>query len=422
MPENSKINGGVWCILISAWAAIAATQIIIFGYGMMMPGIMAEFGLDPATMGKIGGTGAWIGVITLFPASIIFSKLSPKISVPLVILGTAAGQFISGRATGIPMLYIGAILVAVFSQLIATLLTGAKVRGVPLDAMTRVNGLENFIGPIGQIIATLVMAQLLTLVNGWRGVYTLMSIIMLIALAVYFIVWGNGKRVNSGQAGFPGEAVKSAEVPAGSTLSAVKEAMSNKVVWLTGLAWPGTIIIWISMFYFYPTYATTILGLDLKTAGTILAMIPIFSAVASLTSPMLAKKIGYDKPLICIWGILLPVFYYMMTVVHSVPLLCLFSALAGYGCSCFVPLLFTNVYKAGLSRQAITIATGTIFVFIIMGTAIAGTAVGALTGILGIKGALNIACLTPLWFGAITLFLPELGYKKMAALKAAAEK
>jgi sugar phosphate permease len=401
---------------------MAASQIIIFGYGMMMPGIMAEFGVDPATMGKIGGIGAWIGVITLFPTSIIFSKLNPKISVPLVILGTAAGQFISGRAAGIFMLYIGAILVAIFSQLITTLLVGAKVRGVPPDSMTQVNGLENFIGPIGQIIATLVMTQLLTLVNGWRGVYTLMSIIMFIALVIYFIVWGNGKRVNYGQAGSPPEAVKAAEVPAGSTLSAVKEAMSSKVVWLTGLAWPGTIIIWIAMFYFYPTYATTILGLDLKTAGTILAMIPIFSAVASLTSPLLAKKIGYDKPLICIWGIILPVFYYMMTVAHSVPLLCLFSALAGYGCNCSVPLLFTNVYKVGLSRQAVTIATGTIFVFITMGTAIAGTAVGALTSIFGIKGALNIACLAPLWFGVLTLFLPELGYKKMAALKAAAEK
>jgi MFS family permease len=348
----------------------------------------------------------------------IFSRFNPKVTIPVVIVGTALGLFLFGRAAGLPMLYVGRLIAAVFSQLIATLLVGAKVRGVPPESMTQINGIENFVQPIGQIIATLLMTQILILVGGWRGVYTMISIIMVVAAALFTFIWGNGKKVNYGQ---PEPAPAAAQAAAKPAVSPIKEALSSKVVWLTSLAWPGTTIVWIAMFYFWPTYVTRTHGMELKTAGMVLSMIPIFSAIASLTSPMLARKIGYDKPLICTWGIILPVLYYLMTVVTSVPLLCLFAALAGYGAYCFVPLAFTNVYKIGLSRQAITIATGVILTFVSVGSAVAGTVIGTLTVTFGLRNALVIACFTPVWFGILTLFLPELGYKKMAALKAAAE-
>lgn len=420
MAEKMKMNSNVWLLLVFAWVSIAASQVITFGYGMMMPGIMKELGLNTGQMGRIGGIASWLVVATLVLNSTFFSRFNPKYTIPLVIVGTALGLFIFGRASGLPMLYVGRLIAAVFSQLIATLLVGAKVRGVPPENMTQINGIENFVQPVGQVIATLFMTQLLLLVGGWRGVYTLVSIVMTAAAVIFILIWGNGKKVNYGQPEpAPAAASQTSSKPA---VSPIKEVLSNKVVWLTSLAWPGTTIVWIAMFYFWPTYVTQTHGLELGTAGLVLSMIPIFSAIASLTSPILAKKIGYDKPLISSWGIILPVVYYLMTVVTNVPLLCLFAALAGYGAYCFVPLAFTNVYKLGLSRQAITIATGVILTFVSVGSAVAGTVIGALTVTFGLRNALAISCLTPLWFGVLTLFLPELGHKKMAALKAAAEK
>ena len=418
MAEKVKMNSNVWLILVFAWVSIAASQVITFGYGMMMPGIMQELGLDTGQLGRVGGIASWLVVITLIPNSMLFSRFNPKVTIPIVIVGTALGLFVFGRAAGLPMLYVGRLIAAVFSQLIATLLVGAKIRGVPPESMTQINGIENFVQPIGQIIATLLMTQILLLVGGWRGVYTLISIIMVVAAAVFAIVWGNGKKINYGQ---PEPAPAAAQTASKPAVSPIKEALSNKVVWLTSLAWPGTTIVWIAMFYFWPVYVTQTHGLELKTAGLVLSMIPIFSAIASLTSPILARKIGYYKPLICSWGLILPVLYYLMTVVTSVHLLCLFAALAGYGAYCFVPLAFTNVYKIGLSRQAVTIATGVILTFVSVGSAVAGTVIGTLTVTFGLRNALVIACFAPVWFGILTLFLPELGYKKMAALKAAAE-
>lgn len=411
---DEKVNSRVWSVLICAWVAIAAAQFTVFGYGMMMPGIMADFGVDTAVMGQIAGVAAWCQVISMIPLSLLLSRANPKFSVPLVILLIAAGLFIYGRATGVPMLYAGQILMAIFVNLIATLLVGAKVRGVPPSRYTGINGIENFVQPVGQTIALLFIVQLMVILGGWRGIYTTVAIILFAAMILYILFWGSGKRINYGQA----EAQAAAEAPQINFGTIAKEAFGNRVVWLTGLAWPGTTMVWIAMFYYFPTYATKELGFDLTTAGIILAMIPIFSAIASLTSPLLAKKIGYDKPLICIWGIILPIVYYMMMRVSSVPLLCLFSAIAGYGAYCFVPLAFTNVYKIGLSQPAITLATGVILTFVTVGVALAGSVIGPLTGILGVKTALQVACFSPLWFGILTLFLPELGYKKMQRLQA----
>jgi predicted MFS family arabinose efflux permease len=415
MEEQAKVNSRVWLTLVCAWVAIAVAQFTVFGYGMMMPSIMADFGLDTVVMGRIAGVAAWCQVILMIPLSLLLSRVNPKFSVPLVILLTAAGIFVYGQATGVPMLYAGYILMAVFMNLIATLLVGAKVRGVPPARYTAVNGIENFVQPAGQTIAVLFIAQLMAVLGGWRGLFTVVSIIMAAGLVLYFIVWGNGKRINYGQPEAPAAAAAAPQVNFGTI---AKEAFGNRVVWITGLAWPGTTIVWIAMFYYFPSYAITELGFDLPTAGLVLAMIPIFSAIASLTSPALAKKIGYDKPLICIWGLILPVAYFMMMRVSSVPLLCLFSAIAGYGAYCFVPLAFTNVYKIGLSQPAITLATGILLTFVTVGIAIAGSVVGTLTGVLGVKNALQVACLSPLWFGILTLFLPELGYKKMLQLQA----
>ncbi|MDR2480290.1 MAG: MFS transporter [Treponema sp.] len=411
---ETKVNSRVWSILICAWAAIAAAQVIVFGYGMMMPSIMETFGVDTATMGKIAGVASWFQVFSLIPLSLLLARVNPKFSVPLVIAFIAIGLFIFGRAVSIPMLYAGNIIMAIFVNSIATLLVGAKLRGVPPEMYTQVNGIENFVQPIGQTIAVLAMAQLLGILGGWRGVYVTVSIILVVALILYLLFWGNGKRINFGQEAAPQAANAPKENP-------LKEVVTSKVVWLTSLAWPGTTIVWIAMFYYWPTYAITTWGFALPTVGLVLAMIPVFSAIASLTSPVLAKKIGYDKPLICTWGIILPVCYYLMLQTNSVPLLCLFSAITGYGAYCFVPLAFTNVYKIGLSQSAITVATGVILTFVTVGVGIAGTVLGPLTTSLGLKTTLSIACLTPIWFGVLTLFLPELGYKKMMELKRQAE-
>ena len=409
----------MWGMLIFAWFALASVNIISFGLGMMMPGIISEFGVDPAAIGQVVGFASWVQVLSLIPLSILLARRNPRYTVPLIMIGMVAGFTVVGMAQTLTMFYVGYILFAPFSaNLVATLLVGAKLRGVPPQQMVQVNGIENFAQPTGQVAALLLIPVLVGAFGTWRSVFATVAIAVAVGLIVYFFIWGDGKRINYGQTETP----PPDNAPKTSPFAALKEAASSRVVWLTGLAWPGTTIVWIAMFLYWPTYAITTLGVPLAHAGTVLAMIPLFSAVASLVAPTIAKKVGYDKPFICSWGLLLPIFYFMMTVVTSLPLLFMFSAMAGFGAYFFVPLAFTNVYKIGLSKAAVSISTGIILTFVLVGVAIAGNVVGGLTRAVGVQNALRIACLTPLWFGALTLFLPELGYKKMMALQAASEK
>ena len=391
--------------------------LIISGLGMMAPNIVKDFekfGIDTAKMGKIVGLATWCQVIFVIPLSMFLSKINPKFSVSLTLFFAIIGFAVIGLAQQVPMLYAGCILFAVFANLVPTMLVGVKVRGVPPHHMAQINGIENFASVIGMIVAFLIIPVLIAVFGTWRSVFYIVVTIMMICLIFYLILYGNGNRITFDQA----EGTTDAGGPGENMLAALKETISNKVVWLTGIAYPGTTVIWYATLLFWPTYAVEERGIDLSQAGIVLAMIPVFSAIGALVSPMLAKKIGYDKPLICSWGFILPVLYYMMTVTTNLPLLILFAALAGFGAYCFVPLVFTNMYKIGLSKPAITIAVGIIMTFVTIGIALAGSAVGSLIEAFGgIEKALRIACLTPFWFGILTLFLPELGHKKTQQLE-----
>lgn len=413
MSETRKISATIWILLFCVWISQAASQIITFGYGMMMEGVMLELQVGTDVMGRIGGIASFITVFLTIPISIIAVRYNPRFSVPFTIICMAFGLFLFGIAKSIPMLYASRMIAAAFSQAIGTVLVAVKVRGVPGEKMTQINGIENFVGPGGQVIATLCMAPLLLLLGSWRNVYIGIAVVMAAAAVIYLVTYGNGSSMVYGNVN-SGEQKKEK----GAGLNALMTAWKNKTVWLISLAWPGTTIVWIAMFYFWPTYATTELGITLQQAGFILSFIPIFSAIASLTAPMLAQKIGYDKPLIWPWGIILPIAYYLMVNVSSVPLLCLLAAIAGYGAYCFVPLAFTALYKLGLPSDAVSMAVGTVLSFVALGTALAGTIVGGLTTALGLKTALAVSCLTPIWFGIFMFFIPELGRKKMEEIAA----
>lgn len=420
MEEQARISKKVWSLLLCVWGAQAAAYIIRFGYGMMMPGIledMASYNLTPGILGNIVGLGSLATMLLTIPISIITVKFNPKIAVPITICCMSAGLLLFGFSTSVPEMYAGYILAFAFLQAIGTMLVMVKVKGVPTSRMTQVNGIENFLGPTGQVVATLAMAAILALLGGWRGVYIGCALVQIVTCVIYVFRYGKDV-VIEGAAPAPA-AQKKDELGA---LQALKMAWSRKEVWLIGLAWPGTTIVWLAMFNYWPTYAINNLDITLAQAGMVLACIPVFSAIASLTSPFFAKKLGYDRPLIWPWGFILPPLYYCLTQVSSVPLLCLIASVIGYGCYFFVPMAFTVIYKLGLPARAVSMGMGTVLSFISFGGYVAGSVVGWMTDHLGLQQALAYSCLSPLWFGILmVLFLPELGRKKMEAMAAAKE-
>ncbi len=411
MGTNGKIQTKTWMLLIAAWIAMAMWNVIVFSYGMMLPDIMAEFGLDYGTAGLIGSVAGFASVLLTLPTTFIAAKLNPKYSIPVVLFVLGGGLIIFGVAQSVPMLFVGKILAAAVANGIASALVIVKIRQVPPEKNTGIQGIQNFVEPIGQVLATLCMAQLLIILGGWRNIHIICGIVILAMIVVWIVSYRDDISVAPEAA---------APAAGGSQKGVMKEALKQKSFWLLAIGWPGTTLIWIAMFYYWPSYITEGAGLTMEKAGFVLSFIPIFSAIASLTAPKLADKIGRDKVLIWPWGIILPIAYFMMLKTTSVPLLCVCAAIAGYGAYCFVPIAFTLIYKLGLRSEVVSIGTGMILTGVALGSALGAGIVGGLINSMGIQNALAVCCLSPVWFGILAFFLPERGRKALEAEAAAA--
>lgn len=406
--NKKKIQQHTWILLIAAWIAMAAWNVIVFSYGMMLPDVMAEFNLDYTTAGLIGSVSGFASVLLTIPTAFIASKFNPKYSMPVVMLLLGAGLILFGTAANIPMLFIGKIITAAVSNGLASTLVIIKIREVPAERFAGINGIENFVQPVGQVIATLCMAQLLVFVGGWRNVHNICGGLIILMIVFWLIFYKEPKKQ-------PVKAVSKEILQKASDnkKGVMKEALRQKTFWLLALAWPGTTLIWIGMFYYWPSYITESTSLTMEQAGFVLSFIPIFSAIASLTSPKIADKIGRDKILIWPWGLILPAAYFMMMKTTSIPLLCFCAAVAGYGAYCFVPIAFTLLYKLGLRSEVVSVGTGMILTGVALGSALGSGIIGGLINVMGLYGALAVCCLSPLWFGVLTLFVPERGRKAL---------
>jgi predicted MFS family arabinose efflux permease len=402
---DNKIGKKVWTLLLVVWVSMAVSQILTFSYGMMLPQIMDEFKLDYAAIGLVGSVVSIVGIFTTIPLVLMSKNFKVKYTIPVILLFSAVGVLIFGSAQNLTMLFVGNILFAVVGSALSATLVLYKIKNVPQSRIGEINGIENFIGPIGQVIATLFMAQILILVDGWRNVYYIVAALMAVCAVLWFVLFKEKKTS-------PETAAKE---KSGTKIKALRDAIKVPSFWLFAIGWPGTTIVWIAMFYYWPTYAQTTRGLSAAQSGLVLSFIPIFSALASLVAPRITRKVGVDKPFIWIWGFLLPVFYFCMLQTSNVFLLCLASAAAGFGAYFFVPLAFTLLYKLGLHPQVVAIGTAMIMTGVAVGSAAGSGIIGALiTAFDGdIYKTLAISCLTPLLWGILTLFVPERGRKWM---------
>jgi predicted MFS family arabinose efflux permease len=278
-----------------------------------------------------------------------------------------------------------------------------KQQWVPLTKMAQVNGVEAFTNPVGQILGTALVPILIGAFAGWRPVVFVIGGVVL-ALGVLWILFGRERRSEAFEAAWNDK-----------TVSPIGAALKEKAVWLLALGWPGTSLVWIAMFTFFPTYAVDKLGLTISQAGFVLSALPIGSMIASLVAPWMADKLGYDKPMIWGWGFVLPIFYFMMLPTNSVVVATIASFLAGFGAFAFVPVAFTLLYKLpGINPKTIAMGTGIIITIATLGATAGGVLSGVLAERLGnLYLALAICCLSPLTMGIAGLFLPELGRKAM---------
>ena len=401
----NKIGARGWGILILAWMVFMLAYFANFAFGIMLPDMRAEFGFGLETSGWLSAI-AWIGKgLLTIPVALFITKANPKYVLQGIFFVVGTGMLLQGIAVNTTMLFIGRLFVMSVASAILTVLVLFKIQYVPKERMANINGIEVFAGPAGQSLGTLAIPFLIAMFAGWRNVLIFMGVItLIIAFAWSFIC-------------------EKTEEPEATTdkiqvLDPLKEALSKKNVLLLAFGWPGTSLTWISVYTFWPTYAVETLGLTINQAGLVLGILPIASALAALTAPFIAKKYGYDRPLICLSGFVLPFTYFALLQTSSIPLLCIASFLSGYAAYSFVPLAFTTLYRIpGISPKAISMGTGFIFSLVGLGGALGGVITGILGAKVGLYDAIAITCVAPFLFGILALFLDETGEKAQKAIQ-----
>ena len=306
------------------------------------------------------------------------------------------------------MIIFGRILLAVFLGAYAGPISMVKGTWIPTEKIQSVNGFQEVSSTFGQVIGTAGVTALLTALSGWKNVMLFLGAIAAIVTIVWFVSYKDN----------PEKPVQLSS--GGSVLAPLKEALSHKEIWLLAIGWPGTTLVWIAFTTYWPTYATEMAGMTLDAAGLAIGMIPIGSFVACLVSPALTKWIGYDKAMICPWGILLCLFYFLGMSTTNITVLCIMFFLAGFGAFAFVPIAMGVPWKLkGISTAAVAIGTTFILMIANIGGTLASVIVNALMDSVGLRMALQICCISPLLFFLTTIFLPELGrrYEEREAAK-----
>ena len=410
---KEKIPGRGMLLTSFGWIAMFLAYFGTFALGIILPFMCKDMGADAVSLGSTLSSVAFAcKVVVYIPFALWAARANPKFFLAIVYIVLGASLVLHGLANNVPMLYVGRILMSCAGAGISAPLALVKTNWIPRSRLGGINGIENAVGTVGQYVALSVTAPLIALLGSWRTVLAVFGGIGIIVGALWILLFKENEAV--------GKIVPAEKKP---FLEPLKEALKHRSVWLLGIGWPGTTLVWIAITTFWPTYASTELGINLATAGVLVGLIPIGSIIGSLTAPKLADWIGVDKLMLWPWGLILPVVYFLPVASSSVVVAAICFFIAGYGAYAFVPVAMTHLYKIpGISPAAIGTAISFILTLTSIGGTLAGTIVKSLYASMGLSGALKVCCLSPLLWFATTIFLPEYGRKAMEKKKAEAGK
>lgn len=410
MATKEKIPGRGMLLTSFGWIAILLSYFGTFALGLILPYMCEEMGLDSVSLGSsLSSLAFLVKVIVYIPLAMFAARANPKYFLAIVYIMLGGSLILHGLANNVTGLYVGRIMMAAAGSGIMAPLALVKTNWIPKSRLGGLNGIENAVGTVGQYFALSVTVPLIGILGSWRSVLAIFGGIGVIIGVLWIVLFKENEAV--------GKIVPAQKKP---FFQPIGEALKHRSVWLLGIGWPGTTLVWIAITTFWPTYAAEDLGISLEVSGVLLGLIPVGSIIGSLTAPKLADMIGVDKLMLWPWGLILPVMYFLPLVISNVPLIAVCFFIAGYGAYAFVPVAMTHVYKLpGISPAAIGGGISFILTLTSLGGTLAGVLVKALYGSLGLAGALKVCCLSPLLWFATTIFLPEYGRKAMA--KKAAE-
>ncbi len=301
-----------WLILAVAWTLFGALFFSWYAMGTLAVLLMELYQIDQ-TQYSICFTLPWlIAGILAFPSGIVADKIGVRMTATAGALITAIGTLLKAFSVDYSALVVAQILVGIglgtalvnLPKLINAWFPPQQVglaTGLYMTAMMIWLSLGMTLAPFFQSWSSL---------NLIGGILTILAVVLFVAI------------VRDAPAGVV--------IPKANVIEGAKNSLKNKAIWGAAL---GTFVAMSGMVPFqalFPTAAFFEKGIDVATAGAIVAMITWAGCIGSFVFPAVSAKTGGVKLYIILLSLSFSVLVYIGWMLGSVPALWVTITLAGF--------------------------------------------------------------------------------------------
>ena len=352
---------GLWLV-----ASVAGIMMVI-AVGILLPAISEELGLTPTQQGFFGSS-AFVGNLFLaLPLSWWMSRYSPKMLTTMTLVLGVIFLFVQGWAPNFAILLIGR-----FGYGVATL-AREPARALlmhqwfaPREFIV-VNSVYNLLFGIvvgGGLFATpFILARA---GNDWR-IVLYSFVVALTVLAILWAVLGRERATDGDES-----------QESDGQIDLLRRVLSFKELWISGFGYLGATMGWSAFLTFYPTLMLETHQVSLNWSGTILAVGILVGGLVGVALSYMVMAIGSDrrKNTVQALGVLMMASYFFMTLVDSIPMLLVVSALNGIAWGFWPILNSVPFYIPGIRSREVAVALSLVLTIsslgVVLGPSIAG--------------------------------------------------
>lgn len=165
---------------------------------IIAPDLARDIGVDPANLGLL--TSAYFLAFAAFqlPLGVLLDRYGPRRVEAVLLLFAAAGAFTFARAETLSGLMLGRALIGLGVSACLMAAFKAFTLWLPADRLPLANGVQMVSGGVGALAAT-TPVELALQVTDWRGVFTILAGMTIVAAVIIFFAVPEKPGVRSGE-------------------------------------------------------------------------------------------------------------------------------------------------------------------------------------------------------------------------------
>jgi MFS family permease len=266
-----------WVILLVVYLASTAAPLIQNKVPPIMPVIMEVFQINLSQAGMLMSVFAITGFLLALPAGIFLQRWGLR-TIGLIALGVMVlGSLIDLWAGTVNLLLISRVVEGVGMGLIAVVAPAAIAAWFPRDRQGMPMGIWATWVPVGTLLMY-ILGPAMVAARGWQAVWWFGALFASVAFVLYGL--------------FMREPTQSGKAQPAASQPGLREALSNRNIWLLGLAFGCFNAMFLGFATFFPTYLAEIRGYSLGQAAFVASIATIVVLFSAPLAGVLSDRIG----------------------------------------------------------------------------------------------------------------------------------